>query len=95
MGTRNVKGDGKSNKVTISRSGGENVAPRKVDPDTGKTDRSFAQPNPSVQHPAPQAKDHATAADAVEALERNSRQGRSYSNPVVDDALDGDDSDAE
>ena len=91
MGTRNVMGDGKSKKVTISKSGTDQVAPRKVDPDTGKTDRSFAQPNPTIQHNNPSPRPHATAADAVEALEKNSTQGRQYRNPVVDDALDGED----
>lgn len=95
MGTRNVKGDGKSNKVTISRSGSDNVAPRKVDPDTGRTDRSFAQPNPAISHPTPKANDQASAADQVDALEQNSRRGRSYRNPVVDDTLDGDGADSE
>ena len=85
MGTRNVMGDGKSKKITIARSG-DNVAPRKVDPDSGKAERSFAQPNPNIEHDTPQPKAHASAEDAVRALEENSTQGRSYREEQGDDA---------
>jgi hypothetical protein len=74
------------NRVTISR-GGETPA-RKVDPETGATDRSFAQPNPAVEHPTPTPKAHASEADARKALAENSTKGRSYE----DVPTDGDDS---
>lgn len=73
------------NKVTISRGG--NVPARKVVPESGKTDRSFAQPNPSVEHPQVTPKAHASENAARKALEANSKLGKSYNE---DDSADGD-----
>lgn len=87
MGTR-INGEKPKNNVTISR-GGETPS-RKVDPDTGKTNRSFAQPSPSANPNNPTPKNHASAEDAIEALERNSKNHKKYRNPVVDDTLDED-----
>ena len=75
------------NRVTISRGG--NVPARKVHPETGETDRSFAQPNPAIEHPTPTPKAHASETDAQQALEKHSKEGRSYKQDVPPD---GDDS---
>jgi len=74
MGTTFNNGDKPENKVTISRSSGE---PHKVNPDTKRVDRSFAQPNPALD-PQVEPKAHANAQDEVEALNDNSKQGRKY-----------------
>ena len=78
------------NKVTISRGG--DVPSRKVNPETGKTDRSFAQPSPVVSHPPITPKAHASEEDAREALAKHSKMGGGKK-PVKqeDDAADGDD----
>jgi len=84
------------NRITISR-GGE-TPPRKIDPATGKTDRSFAQPNPVTPPVTPTPKTHASAEEAVEALERNSKLGRSFTQEIVDEVIesgDGDKSDTD
>lgn len=87
MGT--TSNDKPENRVTISRGG--SVPSRKVNPETGKTDRSFAQPNPAVEHPQVTPKAHASEDAARKALEANSKMGRQYDE---DDSADGDDSKA-
>ena len=77
MGTIFEDGKKPKNRITISK-GGETAA-RQVNPDTGTTDRSFAQPNPAVSQPEVEAKAHANAQDEVEALNKNSTKGRTYS----------------
>lgn len=84
--TSNNKPD---NRVTISRGG--NVPSRKVNPETGKTDRSFAQPNPAVEHPQINPKAHASEDAARKALEANSKMGKTYDE---DGSADGDSSQA-
>ena len=75
MGTTINNGDKPKNNVTISKGG---AAERKVNPDTGETSRSFAQPNPLSPPKEVEAKAHASAQDEVEALSKNSTTGRSY-----------------
>lgn len=76
------------NKVTISRGG--DVPSRKVNPETGKTDRSFAQPSPVVAHPQPTPKAHASEEDAREALAKHSKLGKGKPQKRdEDDAADG------
>jgi hypothetical protein len=79
------------NSVTISRGG--DVPPRKIDPATGITDRSFAQPNPVTPPTNPAPKTHASAEEAVEALERHSQKGRSFTQEVMDEVLENGDGD--
>jgi len=74
MGT--INNDKKSNKITISRGG--DVPARKINPESGQTDRSFAQPNPTIEHPEPAPKVHASEQDETQALEKNSKLGRKY-----------------
>ena len=76
MGTQFKDGQKPKNRVTISKGG--DVAPHKIDPDTGKVDRSFAQPNPGAKNPNITPKAHASAADEVEALTKNSTKDREY-----------------
>lgn len=76
MGTIYPDGKKPSNKVVISKSG--DGPAHKVDPDSGIVDRSFAQPNPSIEHAPVEPKAHASAQDEVEALNKNSKQGRDY-----------------
>ena len=76
MGTQFKDGKKPKNRVTISKGG--DVAPRQVNPDTGKVDRSFAQPNPVAPHSDITPKAHASAADEVEALTKNSTENREY-----------------
>ena len=77
MGTQFKDGEKPQNKVTISKSGA--VPARRVDPDTGASDRSFAQPNPVLPPEEIAPKAHASAAEEVEALNRNSSRGKNYS----------------
>ena len=63
------------NNITISKSGS---AERRIDPDSGKTDRSFAQPNPVNPPKTIEPQAHASAQDEVEALNQNSKKGRAY-----------------
>jgi hypothetical protein len=84
MGTKFEDGKKPRNRVTISKSG-EAVA--KVDPETGVTDRSFAQPNPAVPQRKVEPKAHANAQDEVEALNQNSTQGRTYSPDEDEDSV--------
>ena len=85
MGTIFSDGKGKpKNRIAISK-GGDTPA-RQVNPDTGTTDRSFAQPNPTIPQREVEPKAHANAQDEVEALNKNSTQDRTYSQ-------DGDDQD--
>jgi len=79
MGTTFDEGKKPKNNITISKS---SAVPRKIDPDTGKTDRSFAQPNPAVEQPAIEATNHASAQDEVEALNQNSKSKRKYTREV-------------
>ncbi len=74
MGTIINDGDKPVNKITISKGDTQH----KLDPNTNKMDRSFAQPNPKTPPPAVEAKTHASAQDEVEALNKNSTEGRSY-----------------
>ncbi len=76
MGTTNKDGTRLTNKVVISRGG--NVPARKINLETGETDRSFAQPNPTVKHVEPEAKVHASEQDKSKALEDNSKLGRKH-----------------
>lgn len=75
MGTIINNGDKPKNNITISKSG-DSVS--KLDPVTNKTDRSFAQPNPTTPPKEVDAKAHASAQDEVEALSKNSTSGRTY-----------------
>ncbi len=75
MGTIINNGDKPKNKITISKGGD---ATHKIDPATNKTDRSFAQPNPTTPPKEVDAKAHASAQDEVEALSKNSTSGRTY-----------------
>ncbi len=77
MGNNFKEGAKPANRVTISK-GGETPA-RKVNPATGETDRSFAQPNPSVPPREVQPKAHAGVEDEIEALNANSTHGNTYS----------------
>lgn len=77
MGTTFNRGDKPQNNVTVSKS---SAAPRKINPESGQVDRSFAQPNPAIEQPKVEPKAHASAQDEVEALEKNSEQGRDYKN---------------
>jgi len=76
MGTNFVNGDKPKNRITISKGG--DVPPRRINADTGRQDRSFAQPNPAKPLPEVEKKAHATAQDEVEALSKNSKKGRKY-----------------
>ena len=64
------------NNITISKSG--DVPVRSIDPTTGRQNRSFAQPNPSVVQPKIEPKAHAGVEDEVEALNENSTKNRNY-----------------
>lgn len=75
MGTIINKGDKPKNNITISKSG-DSV--HRLDPATNKTDRSFAQPNPTTPPQKVEPKAHASAQDEVEALSKNSTSGRTY-----------------
>ena len=76
MGTQFEEGQKPKNRITISKSSDSTV---RLDPDSGKTDRSFAQPNPSVAPRQVDPKANASAQDQVEALNENSVEGRTYS----------------
>ena len=76
MGTTFSEGKKPENKITISRGG--DVPARKLDTTTGKVDRSFAQPSPTVEQPVVVPKVHANKEDAAEALEKNSKKKRKY-----------------
>ena len=65
------------NRATISR-GGDTPA-RRVNPETGETDRSFAQPNPAIHEEEVTPKAHASEQDENEAITENSKLGRDYS----------------
>jgi hypothetical protein len=84
MGTTFNNGDKPKNNITISKG---NKETHKISPD-GKVDRSFAQPNPSLPEKKVDAKAHASAQDEVEALSKNSTQGRTYSDDDDDDGSD-------
>jgi hypothetical protein len=84
MGTIFEDGKKPRNRITISKSG-ETIA--KVDPETGATDRSFAQPNPAVPQREVEPKAHAGAQDEVEALNENSTKGRTYSPEEDEDCV--------
>ncbi|MHA1962529.1 MAG: hypothetical protein ACW99U_20190 [Candidatus Thorarchaeota archaeon] len=73
MGTTFNHGDKPKNKITISKS---SAVPRKIDPDTGTTDRSFAQPNPVNPPEKVTPRVHASKKDEEEAIERNVIEGR-------------------
>lgn len=76
MGT-NFKDNKKlSNRVTISK--GSETPPRRVDPDTGETDRSFAQPNPLLPPREVKPQAHASVEDEIQALNANSTNGNTY-----------------
>lgn len=75
MGTQFQDGQKPKNNITISKSG-ESV--HKLDPVTNKTDRSFAQPNPTTPPQEVEPKAHANAQDEVEALSKNSTAGHTY-----------------
>ena len=77
MGTQFKDGKKPRNRIAISK-GGETPA-RQVDPETGSVDRSFAQPNPVTPQREVEPKAHASAQDEVEALNKNSTKGRTYS----------------
>lgn len=77
MGTQFEDGKKPKNRITISKSGEGDA--RHIDPDSGKTDRSFAQPNPAVTQREVEPKAHASAQDQVEALNENSSEGHTYS----------------
>lgn len=74
MGTKSNQPN--RNRATISR-GGDTPA-RKIDPDTGAADRSFAQPNPAIQQEEVTPKAHASEQDKNEAIKKNSKLGRDY-----------------
>jgi hypothetical protein len=74
MGTQFQDGQKPKNKITISKGG---AAEHIIGPD-GKTDRSFAQPNPTLPPREITPKAHASAQDEVEALTQNSTRGRAY-----------------
>jgi len=78
MGTIFNQGDKPKNNMTISKGG---AAEHIIGPN-GKTDRSFAQPNPAMPPRAVEAKAHASAQDEVEALTKNSTAGRAYTPKV-------------
>jgi len=78
MGTNFKDGNRPKNRITISKSGEDNVAPRIIDPATNTTDRSFAQPSPVTPPREVEPKAHASAQDEVEALNENSTEGRTY-----------------
>lgn len=75
MGTIFEDGKKPQNNITISKGG---VAERKINPNTGETDRSFAQPNPNVPQRKVEPKAHASAQEEVEALNENSTKGHTY-----------------
>lgn len=83
MGTTYSDGQKPKNRITISKGG--DVPARSVDPETGRQDRSFAQPNPSVPQREVEPKAHASAQDEVEALNENSTQNRDYSQDEDED----------
>jgi len=76
MGTTFGEGMKPENKITISKSG--DVPARKLNTTTKQTDRSFAQPSPTVEQPVVVPKVHANKQDAAEALEKNSKKKRKY-----------------
>lgn len=72
MGTQFREGDKPKNNITIGH-GTDDVAPKSLDADTGKTaSRSFAQPNPAIEHPEPTPKAHASEEEEKDAIKRNS-----------------------
>jgi len=75
MGTSFPNGDKPQNKITISKSSGTT---RRVDAESGKADRSFAQPNPNIPPREVDAKAHANVQDELEAINKNSRTGRKH-----------------
>lgn len=83
MGTNFKEGEKPKNRITISK-GGETPA-RQVDADSGKIDRSFAQPNPSTPQDV-EPKAHANAHEEAEALKKNSEKGRDYERSEGSDA---------
>lgn len=82
MGTQFKDGEKPKNHISISKGG--DVPTRKIDPETGKTDRSFAQPNPALPQSKIEPKTHANVEDEAEALNNNSTQGRDYTRDNVD-----------
>lgn len=85
MGTNFKEGQKPKNRITISKSGADSAAPRKIDPDTGVVDRSFAQPSPVKPPREVEPKAHASVEDEVEALNENSTEGRTYQREEDDD----------
>ncbi len=77
MGTNFKDNKKPDNRVTISK--GTETPPRMVDTDPEGTDRSFAQPNPSMPPREVKPKAHASAEDEIEALNSNSTHGNTYS----------------
>ncbi len=75
MGTQFQDGQKPKNDITISKG---NDQPRKVDPESGKVDRSFAQPNPTLPAPKVEPKAHASAQDEIDAVNKNSTTGRTH-----------------
>ena len=83
MGTQFKDGEKPKNNISISKGG--DVPSRQIDPETGKTDRSFAQPNPAIPQREVEPKAHANIEDEVEALNNNSTKGRDYTRDNVDE----------
>lgn len=83
MSSKNNTGDTSPNRIIISKGG--DMAPRKLDPDTNITDRSFAQPNPNLPEEKLEPKAHASAQDEAEALKKHSSTNRSHSSEDQDD----------
>ena len=83
MGTTFNKGDKPKNRITISKSG--DVVARNIDPDTGKVDRSFAQPNPALPERNVEPKAHANEQEESDALNKNSVKGRQYTKKENDE----------
>jgi hypothetical protein len=69
MGTRFTQGDKPDNEITISKGG--DVPARKIKPETGETNRSFAQPSPTAETKPLTPRTHASAQEEVEAIRRN------------------------
>ena len=77
MGSKNNAGNTSPNRIIISKGG--DMAPRKLDPNTNITDRSFAQPNPNLPEEKLEPKAHASAQDEAEAIKKHSANSRSHS----------------
>ena len=76
MGTQFKDGQKPKNNITVSKSGA--TPARLINPDTGVSDRSFAQPNPVTPPAEITPKAHGSAQEEVEALNRNSTRGKTY-----------------